>query len=104
MGEEHGGLYHLQAPGPIVLHTNSTTPLLWHFRLDHSSLPCTLKDLTDLNKDAHCNICILAKITRLPFLLVENKSTNPFDRISCHIWGGYATHLVILVHIIFLLL
>lgn len=91
MGEECGGLYHLQAPGPIALHTDSTTKPLWHFHLGHSSLHCTPKDFSNLNKDAHCDIYIRAKNTRLPFSLVENKSASSFDRIYCDIRGGYAT-------------
>lgn len=98
MGEVRDGLYHLTQPSPTpfsAMPVISSSPNLWHMRLGHPS-PARLSKLSS-NSDvifpfnSHCDVCHLAKQTRSPFHLSNNRSKNPFDLIHCDIWGGYRT-------------
>lgn len=44
----------------------------------------TLKDTAE-----HCNICPLAKQTKLPFPRSMNKSVHFAERIHCDVWGPF---------------
>jgi hypothetical protein len=40
----------------------------------------------------HCDICPMAKQTRLPFNMSYISSHASFDLIHCDIWGPHRTH------------
>lgn len=65
---------------------------LWHSRLGHLSND-VLKHITCIgNKnygDLLCDICPLAKQTRLPFHSSNNTSSDLFDLIHVDVWGPY---------------
>lgn len=86
----------------------------------HPSLSCIPKNFSDLNKDAHYDICISAKSTHLPDLnkdahcdiCISAKNTHlPFHWLKIKvpilliafivIYGVAMPHLLILVHIFF---
>lgn len=65
---------------------------LWHVRLGH--VPLFILKQLPLNLHCkhtthHCDICYLAKQTRLPFHLSEPHTTAEFELIHCDIWGPY---------------
>lgn len=72
--------------------TSSTD--LWHRRLGHlssSRLDFMAKNLFNFpfkTNDA-CDVCALAKQSRLPFFASSISSVRPFELIHCDIWGPY---------------
>ena len=110
LGEQRDGLYYLVAlasekpkpqtssttttsccsPGPQV--TFSTT--LWHRRLGHlssSRLHFMAKHLLSFPFQSNnaCDVCALAKQSRLPFSVSSISSVRPFELIHCDIWGPH---------------
>ncbi|XP_022873742.1 uncharacterized protein LOC111392611 [Olea europaea var. sylvestris] len=91
-GEACNGLYLFRSHETVaffVRHLDNKT--LWYQCLGHPSSfiiptifdnPCTL---------SHCDVCEHSKHTRLPFQIHADKSSKPFYRLYCDIWGGYPT-------------
>ncbi|KAL2243082.1 UNVERIFIED_CONTAM: Retrovirus-related Pol polyprotein from transposon RE1 [Sesamum indicum] len=74
-------------------HNDKNDFSLWHQRLGHSS-PDVMKHIVALHipkphKEHICNICPLAKQTRVPFPLSTSNSISCFDLIHVDIWGPY---------------
>ncbi|KAL2941800.1 Retrovirus-related Pol polyprotein from transposon TNT 1-94 [Bienertia sinuspersici] len=72
---------------------------LWHLRLGHipfSQLKFTgvISDSKNCNIDSICQICPMARQTRLPFPSSYIKSLVPFELLHLDIWGPYkvSTH------------
>lgn len=103
-GEEKEGLYLLwhegstdnnkqQIRGLIVIR-NKVDILLWHRRMGHVSVGAK-KQLFSLNHDEckqalnKCEICPLAKQTRLPFPDSDTRSDSVFDMLHLDVWGPY---------------
>lgn len=94
-GKQSGGLYYMSPvhTSLTVCHT-SNPDTTWHHRLGHPS-PACLRLISKSNKfiytpfDNFCNVCPLAKQTRLPFPLSSISSTLPFQLIHCDIWGPH---------------
>ena len=42
------------------------------------------------NKNAHCDVCPIAKQKRLPFFSSNNISALPFDLVHCDLWGPFS--------------
>ncbi|KAJ9541315.1 hypothetical protein OSB04_027821 [Centaurea solstitialis] len=97
---EHDRLYYMKAPKlnhilPCNLASASSIPsdiMLWHNRLGHPSFPYLNKLFPQLfiNKDLssfHCEICQLAKHTRIPFKSRPYTSSKPFSLIHSDLWG-----------------
>ena len=95
-GKLHDGLFLFQLPvtHPKCLQSTSSSNL-WHQRLGHPShqrlqlLSNYISDLNVSNLNQVCEVCPLAKQTRLPFALSNKNSLEPFDLIHCDIWGKY---------------
>lgn len=98
VGEIRDRLYHSVHP-PVVDAMNSLSTTIsaeiWHKRLGHPSrnkssifklnnveTPCSI---------SFCDICTIAKQSRLPFHFDSNRCDIPFELIHCDIWGPYAT-------------
>ena len=70
--------------------------MLWHRRLAHASVR-SIKDLLGYSVDncksvlSTCEICSLARHTRLPFYSSSTKSTRIFDLLHLDVWGPYDT-------------
>jgi GAG-pre-integrase domain len=65
---------------------------LWHKRLGHPSDRILNSFLNSpLNNCISCDICKLAKQTRLPFSLSISKSKAPFELIHSDVWGPAPT-------------
>lgn len=76
----------------IALQVTSPSAALWHQRLGHPSKePCQLLSKIDssssFNSQHVCDVCPLAKQTRLPFSNSAIKTSHPSDLIHCDIWG-----------------
>lgn len=102
LAEERNGLYHLEAqdykkkilPSSFLSSSNKDVVWLHQLRLGHPSFN-VLKfmfpqlfqglDVTEF----HCDVCELAKHTRVPFPS-SNKSSNPFDLVHSDVWGPSA--------------
>jgi hypothetical protein len=95
LGKQHNGLYYLaQDQNPILTYSIRKHSNLWHQRLGHpSSGP--LQALTKLHSEisfdsSHvCEICPLAKQTRLVFPASLISSQAPFDLMHSDIWGPF---------------
>ncbi|CAL9024038.1 unnamed protein product, partial [Prunus brigantina] len=94
LGKEHNGLYYLTKPTdikpPPAAHTTSTNSDLWHRRLGHPSaapLQFLSKSVYGIpfNLNSDCEICPMAKQTRLPFSSSSISTLAPFDLIHCDI-------------------
>ena len=91
-GKLHDGLFLFQLPvtHPKCLQSTSSSNL-WHQRLGHPShqrlqlLSNYISDLNVSNLNQVCEVCPLAKQTRLPFALSNKNSLEPFDLIHCDI-------------------
>lgn len=64
---------------------------LWHRRLEHPSfgyMKHLFPDLfTNINVvNLKCNICILAKSHRVPYLISSNKFNTPFPLVHSDVW------------------
>lgn len=95
LGKQYNGLYYLKpSQNPHLAHNINNTSTLWHQRMGHpSSAP-----LQELSKNVSeiffeslhaCDVCPLAKQTRLPFPRSFISSVAPFDLIHCDIWGPH---------------
>ncbi|CAN0924366.1 Retrovirus-related Pol polyprotein from transposon RE2 [Linum grandiflorum] len=75
----------------------SGTPYdVWHQRLGHPSFEklhtLFIRDSIDsCNKVDHCDVCVRAKQTRLPFQSSSIKTNDCFELLHCDIWGPYQT-------------
>lgn len=95
LGKHFDGLYYLtprQNPH-LANHIHHTTSL-WHRRLGHPSsapLLSLAKNNVEIMFDSKhiCEVCPLAKQTRVPFHHSEIKTSAPFDLIHCDIWGPH---------------
>lgn len=98
LAKEKNGLYHLESLADSTSHALSSTTMnnevIWlhHFRLGHPSI-YTLKHLyPELCQgiDAshfQCEVCELAKHTRVSFPISNKRSISPFQLIHSDIWG-----------------
>jgi hypothetical protein len=98
-GTKKGGLYYMDdfSTGRANNMQNSLNVkhkqiLLWHRRLGHPSfnylkhlLPNLFSGL--LVSELKCDICILAKSHRVPYLSSSNKNDTPFSLIHSDVWG-----------------
>ncbi|KAI5330645.1 hypothetical protein L3X38_030043 [Prunus dulcis] len=96
LGKHFNGLYYLKATqNPHLAHHVHHTSYLWHQRLGHPSNAPTQflsNKIPEIVCDPHhvCDICPLAKQTRLFFSPSTSMSSNaPFDLIHCDIWGPH---------------
>lgn len=69
---------------------------LWHNKLSRPSAHVLRSlDLLIYRKDAKllnkCHFCPLTKLTRLPYLVRESKSSMCFDVVYMDMWGPYKT-------------
>lgn len=98
LGKQFNGLYYLTpAQNLYIINYITRTSDLWHQCLRHlSAAPLYTLSQTILeikfNPKHVCNICPLAKQTRLSFNSNSIKSVVLFDLIHCDIWGPYKTH------------
>lgn len=89
------GLYILDFVGSrqVCLAHQQIEPEVWHQRLGHAPAEkikqVDLISSSDDKEFGHCDSCLRAKQTMLPFSRSEIKSTSCFDLIHCDIWGGY---------------
>ena len=93
-GRQSNGLYYLSNL-PSVHQTNTShIPNLWHQRLGHPSysplwvLSKTNPEISPFSHD-FCDVCPLAKQTRLSFHASTISSAKPFELIHCDIWGPH---------------
>ncbi|KAJ0008304.1 hypothetical protein Pint_29598 [Pistacia integerrima] len=109
LGEQRDGLYYLvalasekskpQTPSAAATSFRSpssqvTSTSLWHRRLGHlssSRLDFMAKHLLNFPFQSNnaCDVCALAKQSRLPFYVSSISSVRPFELIHCDIWGPY---------------
>lgn len=95
LGRQINGLYYLiPNQSPPLSNTIHLTTNLWHRRLGHPStsplqiLSQTTPEISfDFNK--FCDVCHLAKQSRLPFSSSGIFTRKPFDLIHCDIWGPH---------------
>ena len=93
LGTEHRELYYLDEAQTSSC--NSAIPsssIIWHQRLEHSSNKVSVLFSSLDNKFCcthNCSVCLLAKQTRLPFLLSKLSSQIPFEKLHIDIWNGY---------------
>ncbi|XP_019229949.1 PREDICTED: uncharacterized protein LOC109210920 [Nicotiana attenuata] len=106
IGKEDEGLYILKGRGIRLLATNvdvrdssGETTYLWHVRLGHASVPVMqyvsfLHNKVDDNMQNKCNVCPLAKQSRLSFPNNEKRSARAFKLVHMDVWGPYkkSTH------------
>ena len=95
LGKQRGGLYYMspisQAP---ISHQVSHSSNLWHLRLGHPSpsrlkLASSLLSSNNVSYHNNCNVCPMAKQTRLPFPLSSISTHAPFDLLHCDLWGPH---------------
>ncbi|XP_040374694.1 uncharacterized protein LOC112199378 [Rosa chinensis] len=100
LGREHNGLYYLTPnlatkPSHISSANHAVmSTTLWHRRLGHPSpnrLQLLAKTIPGVScsADKVCDVCPLAKQTRLSFNLSTISTTKPFALIHCDIWGPH---------------
>ncbi|KAF5821482.1 putative GAG-pre-integrase domain-containing protein [Helianthus annuus] len=90
MGKCKGGLYHMKMEGN-KRKAMAVSGEVWHQRLghpSHSKISC-LDFLSSNSNNVHCDSCLKAKFTRLPFPDSYIKSKECFDLLHCDIWGKY---------------
>ncbi|KAL0370945.1 UNVERIFIED_CONTAM: Retrovirus-related Pol polyprotein from transposon RE2 [Sesamum angustifolium] len=88
-GHKRGGLYFLNT-SPIDARAlfASISPLQWHCRLGHLSLPTLQKDLPIKSSHLECESCELGKHHRASFPpRVDKRSSSPFTLVHYDIWG-----------------
>lgn len=104
IGEENDGLYLLNHKGStdnnerpvrgLLATKNKADILLWHRRLGHASVGA-MKRLFNFNHDEckqvldTCEICPLAKQSRLPFPDSNTRSVTVFDLLHLDVWGPF---------------
>ncbi|KAL0285626.1 UNVERIFIED_CONTAM: Retrovirus-related Pol polyprotein from transposon RE2 [Sesamum calycinum] len=89
-GHERGGLYFLNTSPPIEARalSASVSPLQWHCRLGHPSLPTLQKVLPIKSSRLACESCELGKNHRASFPpRVDKRSSSPFTLVHSDIWG-----------------
>ncbi|KAK4390759.1 Retrovirus-related Pol polyprotein from transposon RE2 [Sesamum angolense] len=89
-GHERGGLYFLDTTPPVDARalSASVSPLQWHSRLGHPSLPTLQKILPIDSARLECESCELGKHHRASFPpRVEKRSPSPFTLVHSDIWG-----------------
>ncbi|CAL2228141.1 unnamed protein product [Prunus armeniaca] len=98
LGKHFDGLYYLMpTQNPHLASHVGRISTLWHQRLGHPS-PAPFHHLSKIipeimfNSQHICDVCPLAKQTRLPFPSSSIKTVAPFDLIHCDIWGPHNTH------------
>ncbi|KAH0675256.1 hypothetical protein KY285_023057 [Solanum tuberosum] len=100
IGREHGGLYWLREQhsnghsltGHSLMAKEVPDSELWHKRMGHVPLPVLKKIPTLINNCSvlgHCDICPMARQTRLPFKYSTTRSTACFELIHLDVWGPY---------------
>ena len=95
LGKRYNGLYYLSSTqNPHLAHNVNRHSNLWHRRLGHPStgpLQLLTKQVPTIMFDSShlCDICPLAKQTRLSFPSSFISSQAPFDLIHCDIWGPH---------------
>ncbi|KAL0301600.1 UNVERIFIED_CONTAM: hypothetical protein Sradi_6436800 [Sesamum radiatum] len=85
-GHERGGLYFLDTTPPVDARalSASVSPLQWHSRLGHPSLPTLQKILPIDSASLECESCD----HRASFPpRVEKRSSSPFTLVHSDIWG-----------------
>ncbi|KAE8672369.1 hypothetical protein F3Y22_tig00111843pilonHSYRG00119 [Hibiscus syriacus] len=119
IGRRFNGLYIFESKGATGLFSNflastgnvscvhsvhdisvSNKTSLWHARFGHASastmrkLSSYVSDQFDVQSVHTCNVCPLAKQTRLLFPLSCTRSSIPFELIHIDLWGPYriSTH------------
>lgn len=98
LGKHFNGLYYLTpAQNPCLINHITCTSNLWHQRLGHPStaplhhLSQSFPDIVFNNKHV-CEICPLAKQTRLSFPTRLINTIAPFDLVHCDVWGPHKIH------------
>jgi hypothetical protein len=108
LGKQRDGLYYLvalasekpQHPSAATISCHSpssqvtSSTALWHRLLGHlssSRLDFMAKKLLNFSFQSNnaCDVCALAKQSRLPFSVSSISSIRPFELIHCDIWGPY---------------
>ncbi|CAM8942273.1 unnamed protein product [Rhodiola kirilowii] len=101
IGDLIDGLYQIRCL-PTITSLSTTCSkdnlLLWHYRLGHISIKNLAENFKDhvtsatCNKNTfHCDICPLAKQTRLQFPNSTTHSTHIFELVHGDIWGPFHT-------------
>lgn len=108
IGKEDDGLYFLVQQQSFsnsrvhdnvksfAAHDDKKNIMLWHRRLTHASIG-SIKNLLGYTVDdcktvlSDCEICPLAKHTRLPFHNSSIRSTKVFTLLHLDVWGPYNT-------------
>ena len=104
MGEERNGLYYFNLSQPLFLQTlGSISFKVWHRYLGHLSINNVLNFISPPKTLDICDSCTHGKHTYLPFKLVLNKSSMPFEQLYCDIWVGYHTVSLYGVHYFFII-
>jgi len=94
--EHRKGVYFYNEGPTIQLQANKVDSHdLWHRRMGHPSTKHYQTYLVFLginnrssSKDI-CDVCLMAKQTRLPFSVSEHKALMNFVLVHCDIWGAY---------------
>ncbi|KAL0316464.1 UNVERIFIED_CONTAM: Retrovirus-related Pol polyprotein from transposon RE2 [Sesamum radiatum] len=89
-GHKRGGLYFLDTTPLVDARAlfASISPLQWHSRLGHPSLPTLQKILPIHSARLECESCELGKHHRASFPpRVEKRSSSPFTLVHSDIWG-----------------
>ncbi|CAM8929156.1 unnamed protein product [Rhodiola kirilowii] len=100
IGKMVGGLFHVKDSSTSKevnsVVTNKVSVQTWHNRMGHmsfdrmNSLLCKYVPLLNTKtKDAYCEVCPLAKQSRLRFPLSKHVSAEIFDLIHCDVWGPF---------------
>lgn len=99
MGEQKDGLYFYRGVHKIQACQSKVENQLnlWHRRMGHTSFR-VIQTLLNIGEKCNserenkiCEVCEKSKHTRDKFTLSNNKSSNVFDLIHCHLWGPYRT-------------
>ncbi|XP_015162894.1 uncharacterized protein [Solanum tuberosum] len=110
IGEEKDGLYLLKRKGQtenndqhfrglrqikgLIATRNKVDVLLWHRRMGHTSAGA-MQQVFSLSHDyckqeiSSCEICPLAKQTRIPFPSSDTRSIAIFDLLHLDVWGPF---------------
>ncbi|KAL0446502.1 UNVERIFIED_CONTAM: Retrovirus-related Pol polyprotein from transposon TNT 1-94 [Sesamum latifolium] len=89
-GHERGGLYFLDTSTPVDARdlSASVSPLQWHCRPRHPSLPSLKKVLPIESSRLDCESCELGKHHRASFPpRIDKRSSSPFTLVHSDIWG-----------------
>ncbi|KAK4395806.1 Retrovirus-related Pol polyprotein from transposon RE2 [Sesamum angolense] len=80
--------FSIQLPLSMLAPSASVSPLQWHSRLGHPSLPTLQKILPIDSARLECESCELGKHHRASFPpRVEKRSSSPFTLVHSDIWG-----------------